>query len=92
MWDNPVVGEDLLCECEVGNHHDTHAVAVKIIIDDNLTVIGHNPKEYLQFALYSWDVVVPLNVQLMNLVNILQIFLKGDLKYPVFLPSLHKVS
>ena len=37
VWDNPVVGENLLCEREVGNHHDTHAVAVKKIIDGNLT-------------------------------------------------------
>ena len=31
VWDNPwpVVEEDLLCEHEVGNPHDTHAVAVK---------------------------------------------------------------
>jgi len=27
VWDNPVV-EDLLCECEVGNPHDTHTVVV----------------------------------------------------------------
>ena len=42
VWDNPVVGENLLCEREVGNHHNTHAVAVKII-DSNLTVVGHIP-------------------------------------------------
>jgi len=28
VWDNPVVEEDLLCEREVGNTRDTHAVAV----------------------------------------------------------------
>ena len=41
IWNNPVVGEDLLCECEVGNPHDTHAVAVKKVIDGNLTMVGH---------------------------------------------------
>ena len=40
VWDDSVVGENLLCEREVGNHHDTHAVAVKKIIDGNLTVVG----------------------------------------------------
>jgi len=25
-WDNPVVGEDLLCEHEVGNPHNMHVV------------------------------------------------------------------
>ena len=42
---NPFVGEDLLCECEVGNPHDTHAVAVKKagkkVIDGNLTIVWH---------------------------------------------------
>ena len=27
VWDNPFVGEDLLCECEVGNPNNMHAVA-----------------------------------------------------------------
>ena len=44
IWNNPVVGEDLLCECEVGNPHDTHAVAVKKVIDGNLTMVGHIPQ------------------------------------------------
>ena len=43
IWNNPVVGEDLLCEREVGNPHDKHAVAVKKVIDGNLTVVGHIP-------------------------------------------------
>jgi len=87
---NPVVGENLLCKCEVGivshgqttfqhrcyclqykrlrmgaytasnnaqhkkvvwpletkvgNSHDTHAVAVKKVINGNLTVVGHIPQ------------------------------------------------
>ena len=44
IWDNPVVGEDLLCEREIGNSYDTHAVAVKKVIDGNLTVVGHIPR------------------------------------------------
>ena len=43
VWDNPFVEEDLLCEREVGNPHNMHAVAVKKVIDDNLTVVGHVP-------------------------------------------------
>ena len=35
VWDNPVVGEDLLCESEVGNPHDIHTVAVKKVTDGN---------------------------------------------------------
>ena len=34
-WDNPFVGEDSLCECEVENPHEMHAVAVKTVIDGN---------------------------------------------------------
>ena len=44
VWDNPFVGEDLLCEWEVGNSHNTHAVVVKKVIDGNLTVVGHVPR------------------------------------------------
>ena len=42
----PFVGEDLLCEQEVGNPHDTRAVAVKKVIDGNLpvTVVQHVPR------------------------------------------------
>ena len=43
IWDNPVVGECLLCEREVGNPHGTHAVVVKKVIDGNLTEVGHVP-------------------------------------------------
>jgi len=42
VWNNPVVREDL-CECEVRNPHNTHAIAVKII-NGNLTVVGHIPQ------------------------------------------------
>jgi len=42
-WDNPwLVVEDLLCECEVGNPHDTHIMAVSN--DGNLTAVGHIPQ------------------------------------------------
>ena len=44
VWDNPFIGEDLLCEREVGNHYDMHAVAVKKVVDGNLTVVGHVPQ------------------------------------------------
>ena len=42
-WDKPVHGENLVCGHGVGNHHDTHAVAVKKAINGNLTVVGHIP-------------------------------------------------
>ena len=51
VWDNTVVGENLLCEREVGNHHDTHAVAVKKIIDGNLTVVGPSYGSFLMFRI-----------------------------------------
>ena len=35
VWNKLVVGEDLLCEREVENSHDMHAVAVKKVIDGN---------------------------------------------------------
>ena len=29
IWENPSIGESLICEREVGNCYDTHAVAIK---------------------------------------------------------------
>ena len=43
-WENPVLGEILSCHCEPGNAHDTHDVAVKKVIDDDLKVVGHVPR------------------------------------------------
>ena len=43
IWENPVCGEVLNCHREPGNAHDTHAVAVKKVIDDDLKVVGHVP-------------------------------------------------
>ena len=43
VWKNPLL-EKVYCGCEVGNPHDIHAVAVKKVIDGNLTVAGHIPQ------------------------------------------------
>ena len=43
VWINPVIEEELLCEWEIGNAHDTHAVAVCKIIDGDMKVVGHVP-------------------------------------------------
>ena len=29
IWENPVIGETLICHREAGNVHGTHAVAIK---------------------------------------------------------------
>ena len=41
--DSPVDGEVLRCEREVGNSHDTYAVAIKKLIDVIYVVVGHVP-------------------------------------------------
>jgi len=51
VWDNPVVREDLLCKCKVGNPHDMHAVTVKKVINGNLTVVGHIPRRISSICL-----------------------------------------
>ena len=43
VWDSPVDGEVLRCECKVGNSHDTYAVAIKKLIDSIYVVVGHVP-------------------------------------------------
>ena len=43
LWTNPVNGEELVCEREVGNPCDPQAVAVNKEISHMLQVDGHVP-------------------------------------------------
>ena len=45
VWESPADGEVLRCEREVGNSHDTYAVAVKKLIDGHYVVVGHVPRK-----------------------------------------------
>ena len=45
VWESPADGEVLRCEREVGNSHDTYAVAIKKLIDGNYVVVGHVPRK-----------------------------------------------
>ena len=45
IWLNPSRDDELTCEREVGNAHDTHAVAIKKHISGVLTTVGHIPKK-----------------------------------------------
>ena len=42
-WLNPVIEEELSCKREIGNAHDTHALAVRNIIDEDIKTFGHVP-------------------------------------------------
>ena len=44
---NPVIEEELSCKWEIGNAHDTHAVAVRNIdiIDGDIKTVGHRPRK-----------------------------------------------
>ena len=46
IWSDPYVGEELICEREVGNSHDPQVVALKkeIGIDGHLRLVGHVPR------------------------------------------------
>ena len=39
-WLNPVIEEELSCKQEIGNAHDTHALAVHNIIDEDIKTFG----------------------------------------------------
>ena len=43
IWEDPTADDDLLCEREVGNPHDTHAVAIRKDIASVTTTVGHIP-------------------------------------------------
>jgi len=46
IWANSVIKEDLSCKQEIGNAHNTHAVAVHKIIDGeiNTTILTSSPR------------------------------------------------
>jgi len=41
IWPNPIDGEQLTCEGEVGNSDDPLSIAVKKLIDGISTIVGH---------------------------------------------------
>jgi len=43
IWENPTADDDLFCEREVGNPHDTHTVAIRRDIAGKITTVGHMP-------------------------------------------------
>ena len=45
IWSDLYVGEELICEREVGNSHDPQAVALKKEIDGDLRIVGHIPRK-----------------------------------------------
>ena len=44
IWENPSIDESLICEREIGNCHDTHAVAIKKTIEGDIKTVGHVPR------------------------------------------------
>ena len=51
IWENPSADDDLLCECEVGNAHDTHTVAVRKDIAGENTTVRHIPRKISSICL-----------------------------------------
>ena len=45
IWENPSIGESLICEREIGNCYDTHAVAIKKTIEGDIKTAGHVPRK-----------------------------------------------
>ena len=45
IWENPSIGETLICEREIGNCYDTHAVAIKKTIEGDIKTVGHVPRK-----------------------------------------------
>ena len=51
IWNNPIVGEELACERELGNSHDPYAVAVKKTIGGETKVVGNVPRSISAISL-----------------------------------------
>ena len=57
-WSDPYVGEELICEREVGNFHDPQAVALKKKLMVNFRLLATYLEEYRPAALFSFGGVV----------------------------------
>lgn len=51
IWLNPVMEEELSCEWEIGNAHDTHAVAIRKTINGEIKTVGHVPRRISSICL-----------------------------------------
>ena len=45
IWENPSEDDELIYECEIGNAHDTHAVALRKNINRETRTVGHIPRK-----------------------------------------------
>ena len=45
IWENPSIGGSLICEQEIGNCYDSHAVAVKKTIEGDIITVGYVPRK-----------------------------------------------
>ena len=52
IWMNPVIEEQLSCKWEIGNAHDTHAVAICKTIDGELKTVEDVPRRF--FDLFNF--------------------------------------
>ena len=43
IWESPTADNNLLCECEVGNVHDTHAIAIRKDNAGETKTVGYIP-------------------------------------------------
>ena len=41
IWENPIIGEELKCQREIGNRYDPFAVAILKQKDGHDTIVGH---------------------------------------------------
>ena len=63
IWESPSPTDHLLSQREIGNPHDTHAVAVKgnIVGLDGTRTVGHVPKSrYVQYLLDMEELLIVL--------------------------------
>ena len=65
VWESPAADDDLLCKREVGNPHDTHAVAIA----GDIKTVGHIPR---RISSISSGMEAKSNVLLMVIVVIQQ--------------------
>ena len=60
IWESPSEDDALVCEREIGNTHDTHAVAIRkdTVLKERLGQWDIFQEKFLRFVLFLLDAVV----------------------------------
>ena len=84
IWECPSEDDALVCEREIGNTHDTHAVAIRKDIEGEARTVGHIPRKISSLCSIFIRRGGTICCKLTDIDAIPMIYHREGWKYPVF--------